>query len=210
MKKLISKDKNLVVAENKLIDVISNFSQKDCKFLKNTKAFKEFLKNINDLVDINWEKVIKINRFQYRYGSYILKFGFAHSNLDLPQLDEFVKFYCRINLKFKDAKNSIYFGFEIQDFIESNEICSEKELYTIYSNLRDKGYIWADASYSNVKKLNDKFVVVDLGDIYIKNQENFIVNSKISEKFHHIYLKNKKWERNIILSFLIAVYMLKY
>jgi len=61
--------------------------------------------------------------------------------------------------------NSIYFGFEIQDYIESNDICSETELYTIYSNLRDKGYICADASYSNVKKLNDRLVVVDLGDI---------------------------------------------
>lgn len=192
MKKLISKDKNLELAENKLIDIISNFSQKDCNFLRNTTAFCEFIKKINESVDINWDNVIRINRFQYRYDNYILKFGFAHSNLDLPQLDEFVKFYCRINLKFKDAMNSIYFGFEIQDYIESNDICSEDELYTLYSNLRDKGYIWSDASYGNVKKIKDKFVVVDLGDIYRDNQENFIINSKISEKFCNIYLNNKK------------------
>ena len=64
-------------------------------------------------------------------------------------------------------------------------------MYQLYLSLRKKGYIWIDASYENVKKQNNRLIIIDSDYIYKEKEVNYFNQSTLSKKLAEKYLKEK-------------------
>lgn len=180
--------------DNFLLKVISKLKNKDCNFILLTKEYKiirdKFLKYIGDNFEIKQE-FNTINSGCYHIGNYIVKFSGIHIPEKMEQITQLVKIYCRENYRIEFNKSIIYLGFEIQDFICEDESCDFSDLYNTYKSLRDIGYIWVDASYSNVKKKNNKVYIIDSDYIYKEDEVDYFNESRLSKELREKFEKEK-------------------
>ena len=168
--------------EKKFIDIVSEYKNRDCNFIRQTKCFKEILLDIEKILGINcFFNVKKLFKGIYVIDKYILKFSTCYIPFEIEYTDEMVKTYYRKNFEFKCDEGCLFLGIVIQDYISNNYICNEDELYSVYYSLRKKGYIWMDAKITNIKKLNDKILIVDIDYIYKEQEANFSNQSILSK-----------------------------
>lgn len=175
-----------------IIDIISKFYNYDCSFINEDKNFLILIEDLNKILGINWVIKIKQKFFnKYIIDKYILKISFYLYPEYIIYTSEMVKTYYRKNFKFKSKNNILLIGIEIQDYIDNDYICNEKELYKVYKTLREKGYIWMDAQLRNIKKDKDKIVIVDLDYIYKYENADFSNQSLLSKKLEKQYIQEK-------------------
>lgn len=173
-----------------LIYMISNSKNKDCSFILFTKQYKDIKKiflefyNSNDTIE---EQYSGINSNCYHIGSYIFKFGNYHIPDVIDDLPQLVKIYYRKNFEIHYSDSVIFLGFEIQEYIEEDYKCCYEDIYELYKSLRKDGYIWIDASFSNVKKKDGKIIIIDSDYIYRENDVDYFNQSSLSSEFEKRY-----------------------
>ncbi len=178
---------------NSLLDLINEYVKNNCKFILDTKEYKDLDNYFQSFFGDNF-KYGKINKLYYNcfiYQNYIIKFSDHKSPLKIPKTTELVKSYIRKNITFKTSHKTLYLGLEIQDYLYPNKPCSIEELYLLYQSLREKGYIWMDANLSNAVKYQNKPIIVDTDYIYHFSKANYTVQSLMSKTFAEKYEAKK-------------------
>ncbi len=178
---------------NSLIDLINEYEKNECSFIMGTKEYQDldsyFKSFFGDNFKYNEIKKLYFNCFIYK--DYIIKFKDHKNFINIPKLDEIVNVYFQKNFVFKVNNNNIlYLAVEIQDYLYPNCKCEIEEIYILYKRLREKGYIWMDASLSNAVKYHNKAVIIDTDYIYLEEKANYIVESKMSKEFAKKYLED--------------------
>ena len=174
-----------------LFNMISKFSDYDCSFIKNTPEFSElesfFLLFFND----KDKNIIKLYDIIYVIDKYIVKIKKKYQPEYLVNAECIVKTYYKKNFVFKNHDISVELGIEIQDYIDSNEEITLEEVWNIYFQLREKGYIWLDAKPNNLIKKNNKTYIVDTDYIFKEEDKNInkidIIPSEFSIQFNELY-----------------------
>lgn len=174
-----------------LLNLIERVKQKDCSFILNTLEYKlikqKFLEYFNDN-DIVVNEFHTFNRISYQIGDYIVKFGGFYIPNTIDRLPQLVNIYYRENFEIRCDDSVIFLGFEIQEFIPGHDRCSYDEIYDLYKSLRNMGYIWVDANFSNVKKKNGKALIIDSEYIYRENEVDYFNQSKLSKELEERYM----------------------
>ncbi len=179
-----------------ILDLISKSKNKDCYAIINTKEYKEikeeFLKYIS-ADELKIQNIFKgINSTCYHISKYIIKFGDFHIPEHVEKQDWLVPIYHRANYKISYDNKVIYLGFEIQDYIDSEEYINEDEMFNLYCHIRDNKYRWVDIKRDNLKKKNGKLYVIDSDYIYKEGEENLYNESILSKKFETQYQAKKE------------------
>lgn len=171
-----------------LIEAISSRIRRDCLFLNKLDIFNELISNICEI--INDEKLFETKKELFRgiyiFGNYILKIKTANIPEKIVYTEEMVETYYRKNYSIKYEGQFLFFGIEIQRYLNGN-MCNKEELYDLYASLRAKGYIWVDVSMSNAIKVDDKALIIDLDYIYEENKVDLFNQSLLSKEFEERY-----------------------
>ena len=174
---------------NFLLSILTDYKKIDYSALKNNFEILELSNYICDIIKDNslFKSVKKICDGIYVVGNFIIKIKSCNIPEKICFTEEMVETYYRKNYEILHKNKYYCFGIEIQKYIDSSYKCTEDELYNVYLSLRKKGYIWVDVSINNVKKDNDKILIVDLDYIYHKDNVNLFNQSYLSKKFEERY-----------------------
>lgn len=90
----------------------------------------------------------------YLIGDKVLKIGSERIPLNIPNNKRFLKPLLRKHIN-SIKNNEVLFCIEITERVDTNNI-TEDDVYEIYKEFRDLGYVWADANIRNTGRLLKK------------------------------------------------------
>ena len=188
LKHLTSK---LVVEDNLLIKIISDYKDFNCDFIIDTKEFKDLDNTFKSFFGLNfsYNKLIKLNYKCYLFNKYIIKLKDINYPNSILNINELVKSYLKENYIFESNNKILYLGVEIQDYIENESDLNESDLESIWYSLYKKGYMWADAKLDNIVKNNNKIYIIDTDYIYKIEEYDSSNESFYSNMFRLKYKK---------------------
>jgi len=176
--KIIIKDKKLLERYNNYINkkpdnliyeiLIKGFNL-DLKKIKDEKIYDTLKQIINEILEfekLNYSDINFIGNGAYNFvvsiGSKILKLGEKREIFKIDNNRRFLKPILRTEIN-KINSEEILGCIEITEKVSTKNI-TQKDLYILYKELRDKGYIWVDCRKDNVGRLlkNNKIYFNDL------------------------------------------------
>lgn len=159
-KSLIEKYNNYINSNPKKIiyEIIIRGFNKDLKEVKEEKIFNTIKQIIDELLqneNLNYSDISFIGYGAFSYvvsiGTKVLKLGQKRQVFQMDNHRRFLKPLLRTEIK-KMNSNDVLGCVEITEKVDTKNI-TEKDLYKLYKELRDEGYIWVDCRLSNVGRL---------------------------------------------------------
>ncbi len=177
-----------------LSELITDFCGSDCSFITNTQEYQDLDQKFKSFFDANfsYSKIQKLYYNTFIYKNYVIKLAPFKYPLEIPKVPELVTYYYRDNITFHSKGKNFYLGIEIQDYLQPCIKISIKQLYSLYASLRDKGYIWMDASIGNAVVYQNKPIIIDLDYIYPIDQAIYTNQSKLAKEFEKRYQQEKE------------------
>lgn len=201
--------------------IINEIASKSNKPLNNSDIGYQFLKElVSELVQVEQIKYSEIEFIDsgsassvYQIGTKVLKIGLKRNNFNIKNHKLFLKPLIRREIY---SNNQFVFCIEVTDRVDTSNI-TEEDAYIIYRQLRDEGYVWTDASPSNVGRLirinkanfngitrvdkantgylDDNFEVLKPGNLVLLDNEYIYDYEKYKNDSRIItYLKNSDYE----------------
>lgn len=196
LKKLI-KDKTLLQRYNNYINrkpdnmiyeiLIKGFNL-NLEKIKNEKIFdtlKQIIKEVLEFENLNYSDIDFIGNGAYSFvvsiGSKVLKLGQKREVFKMDNNKRFLKPILRTEIN-KINSDEILGCIEITEKVSTKNI-TESDIYIVYKELRDKGYIWADCRLDNVGKLlkDNKIYFNDLNPTLSSINYNTEINEELKE-----------------------------
>ena len=154
---LNSKYKNIVI--NNFETILDNcYYLLDLKEIKNEKIYDTVKQIIDELLNyekLNYSDINFIGYGAYSFvvsiGSKVLKLGQKREVFKMDNNRRFLKPILRTEIN-KINSEEVLGCVEITEKVSTKNI-TENDIYIVYKELRDKGYIWADCRKDNVGRL---------------------------------------------------------